>query len=216
MADSTMKESVAVFLKGIDRYNPENLSTLERYVQMQAIENTYNLDANLAILKLYQFNPTLFKETVTCQILLKALMNLPQTDFTLCRCLISENSHELPSIAKVIDLANKLEMCEFREFWRELEETKEIIGGIKGFEESIKKFIVSVLNVTFQLVDKLQLMEMLGNLSEDDLKRMCLEQQWQINGDQVFISNQEEHIKSKNITEKITFENMVPIMNRCK
>ena len=25
--------------------------------------------------------------------------------------------HELPSIAKVIDLANKLEMCEFREFW---------------------------------------------------------------------------------------------------
>ena len=38
---------------------------------------------------------------------------------------------------------------------------------------------------------------------------MCLEQQWQINGDQVFISNQEEHIKSKNITEKITFESKI-------
>ncbi|XP_065052472.1 eukaryotic translation initiation factor 3 subunit K-like [Rhopilema esculentum] len=212
MADSTMKESVAVFLKGIDRYNPENLSSLEHYVQMQAIENTYNLDANLAILKLYQFNPSLFKETVTCQILLKALMNLPQTDFTLCRCLISENFHELPSISKVTELSNKLEMCEFREFWRELEESKELIGGIKGFEESIKKFIVSVLNVTFQLIDKVQLTEMLGNLSDEDLKRMCLEQQWQITGDQVFIANQEEHIKSKNITEKITFENMSHII----
>merc|ERR1712221_47543 len=104
MADSTMKESVAVFLKGIDRYNPENLATLEQYVQMQAIENTYNLDANLAILKLYQFNPSLFKETVTCQILLKALMNQPNTDFTLCRCLISENFQDLPTITKVIDL----------------------------------------------------------------------------------------------------------------
>ena len=38
---------------------------------------------------------------------------------------------------------------------------------------------------------------------------MCLEEQWQINGDQVFIANQEEHIKSKNITEKITFESKI-------
>lgn len=34
------------------RYNPENLSTLERYVEMEAQENTYDLEANLAILKL--------------------------------------------------------------------------------------------------------------------------------------------------------------------
>eukprot|EP00112_Aurelia_sp_Birch-Aquarium-sp1_P011773 Seg2476.6 transcript_id=Seg2476.6/GoldUCD/mRNA.D3Y31 product="Eukaryotic translation initiation factor 3 subunit K" protein_id=Seg2476.6/GoldUCD/D3Y31 len=212
MADSTMKESVAVFLKGIDRYNPENLATLEQYLQMQAIENTYNLDANLAILKLYQFNPSMFKETVTCQILLKALMNLPNTDFILCKCLISENFHEVTSVSKVVELSSKLEMCEFREFWRELEESKELIGGIKGFEESIKKFIISVLNVTFQLIDKVQLMEMLGNLTEDELKKTCLDQQWQIHGDQVFISNQEEHIKSKNITEKITFDHMAHII----
>ena len=47
---------------------------------------------------------------------------------------------------------------------------------------------------------------------EDDLKRLCLEQQWQISGDQVFIANQEEHIKSKNITEKITFESKITDM----
>eukprot|EP00794_Sanderia_malayensis_P017629 gene17629-19383_t len=206
MADSTMKESVAVFLKGIDRYNPENLPTLEQYVQMQAIENTYNLDANLAILKLYQFNPSMFKEAVTCQILLKALMNLPHTDFTLCRCLISETFQDMPTISKVISLSHKLETCEFRKFWSELEESKTIIEGIKGFEESIRKFIISVLNITFQLIDKMQLLEMLGNLSEDELKKTCLEQQWQIDGNKVFIANQEEHIKSKNITEKITFD----------
>ena len=34
------------------RYNPENLTTLERYIQMQAEENVYDLEANLAVLKL--------------------------------------------------------------------------------------------------------------------------------------------------------------------
>lgn len=35
------------------RYNPENLSTLERYVDTQARENAYDLEANLAVLKLW-------------------------------------------------------------------------------------------------------------------------------------------------------------------
>lgn len=35
------------------RYNPENLATLERYVETQARENAYDLEANLAVLKLY-------------------------------------------------------------------------------------------------------------------------------------------------------------------
>lgn len=34
------------------RYNPENLATLERYVETQAKENAYDLEANLAVLKL--------------------------------------------------------------------------------------------------------------------------------------------------------------------
>ncbi|XP_057256331.1 eukaryotic translation initiation factor 3 subunit K, partial [Pezoporus wallicus] len=70
------------------RYNPENLATLERYVETQAKENAYDLEANLAVLKLYQFNPAFFQSAVTAQILLKALTNLPHTDFTLCKCMI--------------------------------------------------------------------------------------------------------------------------------
>ncbi|XP_074204039.1 LOW QUALITY PROTEIN: ryanodine receptor 1-like [Camelus bactrianus] len=36
----------------LSRYNPENLATLERYVETQAKENAYDLEANLAVLKL--------------------------------------------------------------------------------------------------------------------------------------------------------------------
>lgn len=39
-------------LQGIDRYNPENIPLLEEYVQYQLASKKYDLDANLALLKL--------------------------------------------------------------------------------------------------------------------------------------------------------------------
>lgn len=94
-----MRMQVAQMLKGIDRYNPENLVKLENYVQIQASENMYDLEANLAVLKLYQFNPASFKKEVVVQILLKALTNLPHTDFVLCKCLIDQDKVSfLPSV----------------------------------------------------------------------------------------------------------------------
>jgi len=38
----------------------------------------------------YQFNPAYHQTTVTMQILLKALMTLPNADFIMCRCLIDD------------------------------------------------------------------------------------------------------------------------------
>lgn len=72
------------------RYNPDHLATLEKYVEIQSRENAYDLEANLAVLKLYQLNPHRFNMDITCQILLKALTNLPHTDFVLCKCLLNE------------------------------------------------------------------------------------------------------------------------------
>ena len=84
-------KSIESSLQGIDRYNPDNIPVLEEYVQKQIEENKYNLDANLALLKLYQFNPNHFQTLVTAHILLKALTNLPHSDFLLCKCLIDNS-----------------------------------------------------------------------------------------------------------------------------
>merc|ERR1712034_46657 len=197
MGDSMKEESVAALLKGIDRYNPENLQTLEHYVQMQAFEQTYNLGANLAVLKLYQFNPSLFKETVTCQILLKALMNLPHTDFILCKCLIIENHQSSEGVNKVIEFANLLEICEFKQFWNELEQSKDLIEGINGFEKSIRQFIASVLNVTYQNISKNMLIDLLGGISEEELVDFSEQYGWEVNEDTVFLDN---HAVSRQVT----------------
>lgn len=71
------------------RYNPENLKTLELYVEIQSQENAYDLEANLAVLKLYKVSHN-YNLIITCKILLKALTNFPHTDFILCKCLLNE------------------------------------------------------------------------------------------------------------------------------
>ena len=85
-----MRSEIKMMLQGIERYNPENIKTLEHYVELQAKEKGYDLEANLALLKLYQFNPTFANMKVVVQILLKSLTNLPHTDFVLCKCLLSQ------------------------------------------------------------------------------------------------------------------------------
>ena len=49
----------------------------------------YNIP-NYQTLIRYQFNPAYHQTTVTMQILLKALMMLPNADFIMCRCLIDD------------------------------------------------------------------------------------------------------------------------------
>uniref|UniRef100_A0A4W6FSH7 Eukaryotic translation initiation factor 3 subunit K n=1 Tax=Lates calcarifer TaxID=8187 RepID=A0A4W6FSH7_LATCA len=181
-----MRANVGKLLRGIDRYNPENLATLERYVETQARENAYDLEANLAVLK-YQFNPAYFQTQVTSQILLKALTNLPHTDFTLCKCMIDQTHQEERPIRQILYLGNLLETCHFQSFWTSLEENRELIDGITGFEDSVRKYT--------------------------QVKVWMNKYGWTENEDgQIFIYNQEESVKPKNIVEKIDFESVSSIM----
>ena len=124
-----MKPQIKSMLQGIERYNPENIKTLEHYVDLQvkwsvdlwsvavasislftilayfifqAREKAYDLEANLALLKLYQFNPTYSNLEVVMQILLKSLTNLPHTDFVLCKCLLSQEVLEDPQVSLIL------------------------------------------------------------------------------------------------------------------
>lgn len=93
-----MRANVGMLLQGINRNNPEKLATLECYVEMQAKDTAYDLEANPVVLKLYQSNPAFFQTTDTAQIQLKALTNLPHTNFTPCKCMIGQaHQEEWPS-----------------------------------------------------------------------------------------------------------------------
>ena len=63
-----MRAEIKTMLQGIERYNPENIKTLEHYVDLQAREKGYDLEADLALLKLYQFNPSYSNLKVVVQV----------------------------------------------------------------------------------------------------------------------------------------------------
>ncbi|XP_058799311.1 eukaryotic translation initiation factor 3 subunit K [Phymastichus coffea] len=218
-----MKQKLVEMLKGIERYNPENLSLLQKYVEIQVNENAYDLDANLAVLKLYQLNPPQFDKDVTCQILLKALTNLPHTDFVLCKCLLNERIMQDPDIANILYLANMLEGCQFQLAWQQIDKMNNICCRIMGFNDSIRKFVCHVVGITFQTINESLLVELLGGkyqVNENVLSQWIKKYGWRMeeraeSGNIIFIANQDENIKTKNITEKIDFDNVAGLMAAC-
>jgi len=215
MADA-MKQTVATMLKGIERYNPDNLPTLERYVEVQSRENAYDLEANLAVLKLYQFNPASFNIDITSQILLKALTNFPHTDFILCKCLLNERQLAEEPINQIMYLGDILEQCDFQTFWKRVHSMPELTQRITGFLDSIRKFVCHVVGITYQRIDRGHLAELLGDVDDMTLKHWVKKYGWKEEQGLIFIANQDENIKTKNINEKIDFENVGAIMASCR
>ncbi|ROT61769.1 eukaryotic translation initiation factor 3 subunit 12 [Penaeus vannamei] len=213
-----MRATVASMLRGIERYNPENISTLERYVELQARENTYDLEANLALLKLYQFNPGTYQLGVACQILMKALTNLPHTDFVLCKCLLGQDQGmEDDNIKRIMYLHDLLEMCQFSTFWEEKHQYADLVTGVKDFSDSIRKYICHVIGITYQHIEKHVLAQLLGNIDEQTLQVWMNKYGWkEVESNLVLIANQEETVKTKNITEKIEFDSVAGIMAACR
>lgn len=137
---------------------------IEAYVEEQARDNQYDLEANLACLKLYQFNPQLMNLDVTYVILLKALTNFPHTDFVLCKCLLLPAQMNDDTVKEIIYLADILEKCDFTLFWSRVAKNPPFFKKISGFFDSIRKFVCHVVGITFQSIEKQYLVRLLGDV----------------------------------------------------
>lgn len=222
MLSESKKDQIRDMLKGIELYNPNNLEILLQYLDEQCADNHYDLEANLTILRLYQFRMNSDFGEGTCdikviiKILLKALAALPNADFTLCKSLIhpslfEENSN--PELEHVLNLHRLLTTCDFEEFWQLLRNDPGVYLNVTGFEDSIRKFICNVVKITYQNIRKELLCKLLGGLEETQLKYWIKINEWEEkDAEFVFISNQEELIKNKNIKEKIEFDSVARVV----
>merc|ERR1711973_180612 len=211
-----MRSEIKSMLQGIERYNPENIKTLEHYVDLQAREKGYDLEANLALLKLYQFNTDYYRLDVVCQILLKALTNLPHTDIILCKCMLTQDILKDPNVETILYLADLLEMCQFKAFWEAINEEAALVSTVAGFEDSIRKFVCHVISITYQTIQEPVLQELLGLVDENAIRGWTDRYGWKVGSDGLIsLTNQEEVIKTRNITEKIDLDSVASIMASC-
>merc|ERR1740123_2841281 len=64
-------------------YDQHKLKPLEDYVNKQVSEEAlYDFESNLYLMKMYSLFPSLAQKDIVVKLLLKALMNLPESDFT--------------------------------------------------------------------------------------------------------------------------------------
>eukprot|EP00096_Caligus_rogercresseyi_P015779 TRINITY_DN8252_c0_g1_i1.p1 TRINITY_DN8252_c0_g1~~TRINITY_DN8252_c0_g1_i1.p1 ORF type:complete len:219 (+),score=80.45 TRINITY_DN8252_c0_g1_i1:175-831(+) len=217
MSQTEAKRSdVRSMLQGINRYNPENIPTLEYYVDLQSKENTYDLEANLTLLKLYQSDPKNLQLTYVCQVLIKALTNLPHSDFVLCKCLLSQDTLHKPEVQTIQNLASLLETCRFKDFWNKVHIVQDIVRLVQGFEDSIRRFVCHVISITYQRIPDETIGELLGLVDETSINKWIERNEWtQSESGYVIVVNQEEMIKTKQITEKIDFDSVASIMASC-
>ncbi|KAJ3413787.1 hypothetical protein HDV05_007538 [Chytridiales sp. JEL 0842] len=125
-------EAIHNIVETVDRYNPDNLGMLEDYVRDQMLNNHIDRIANLAVLKLYQFNPALTNPAIVTSILALSLANLPDPDFNLALCLLKDDITHEPNVEKLIKLQDLLERCKFKEFWTLFDNEGVEVLGLNG------------------------------------------------------------------------------------
>ncbi|KAG9457622.1 hypothetical protein H6P81_002130 [Aristolochia fimbriata] len=146
-------------LLAVNPYNPDILPDLENYVHEQVSSQIYSLDANLCLLRLYQFEPERMSVQIVARILVKALMALPAPDFNLCLFLIPERVQMEEQFKTLIVLSHYLETARFHQFWDEVAKNRGIVEVVPGFEQAIQNYAIHVLSLTYQKVPRSVLAE---------------------------------------------------------
>ncbi|KAI0079588.1 ARM repeat-containing protein [Panus rudis PR-1116 ss-1] len=225
----TRTELIENLVSGVDRYNPNNVGILEDYLYHQIRSQEYDCLANLAILKLYQFNPDLYNPDVVINILIKALTAYPFPDFNLCISLLDErpdasNSDDpdpLPSLLPILtSLYNLLQQCRFPAFWELYKSDKaeslrdNYTVECVGFEDSVRDVVIRAVTPAFKRIGRDRLSLYL-NLTGDDLTAYLEKLGWSIDqstGVATIPSNPDNQIVSTVVQENIQLPQLSKII----
>ncbi|KAI0094700.1 armadillo-type protein [Irpex rosettiformis] len=225
----TRTELIENLVSGVDRYNPSNVGILEDYLYHQIRSEEYDCLANLAIVKLYQFNPDLYNPDVVINILIKALTSTPFPDFNLCISLLDDrpantNPDEpdpLPSLLPVItELHNLLQQCRFPAFWKlyRSERAESLRDNYTvecvGFEDAVRRVVVQTVKAAFKRIGSDRLSTYL-NLTGDDLAAYVEKLGWTLDSSSGVISippNPDNQIESTVVQENIQLSQLVKVI----
>ncbi|KIM85421.1 hypothetical protein PILCRDRAFT_817436 [Piloderma croceum F 1598] len=227
---STRTDLIENLVSGVDRYNPSNVGILEDYLYHQIRSQEYDCLANLAILKLYQFNPELYNPDVVVNILIKALTASPFPDFNLCISLLDERTPStnldepdpLPSLLPVLtSLHALLQQCKFPMFWStyhsdDLETLRDnYTVECVGFEDAIREVAVRAVKAAFTKIGSERLGSYL-DLQGSELEAYVSRLGWSLGSSKNVISipsNPDNQIESTVVQESIKLPQLVKVIS---
>ncbi|KAH3961182.1 eukaryotic translation initiation factor 3 subunit K [Parastagonospora nodorum] len=227
-------DHIQQILDGLDRYNPETTGVFQDYVMQQCESQTYDCYANLALLKLYQFNPHLSRDETVTNILVKALTMFPSPDFALGLSLLpshllaplNSSAHnpaagDAPlseAVQKLNELRNLLEGADYATFWSTLDSDDlyaDLIADVSGFEELMRVRIVATVSQAVREVDR-SILESWLNLEGSDFEHfvgsVC---GWTIEGAKIKVPmNKDNEAKGTVVRENVKFDQFARVIKR--
>jgi len=227
-------ENIDAILNGLDRYNPETTQVFQDYVTEQCESKTYDCYANLALLKLYQFNPHLTKDETITNILVKSLTVFPSPDFSLALHLLpphiltpASTSSALPAagdaplseaVQKLNVLNNLLAQASYAAFWSTLDSDDlyaDLIADVAGFEELIRIRIALTISQSVRGIDRSVLESWLGLQGETFNKFVNGVCGWEIEENVVKVPlNKENEAKGTIVRENVKMEQFSRVIRR--
>ncbi|KAF2129914.1 ARM repeat-containing protein [Dothidotthia symphoricarpi CBS 119687] len=227
-------EHIQNILDGLDRYNPETTGVFQDYVMQQCESQTYDCYANLALLKLYQFNPHLARDETITNVLVKALTFFPGPDFSLGLSLLpshvlaplSSAAHNpaagdaplAEAVQKLNELRNLLEGADYSAFWETLNSDDlyaDLIADVAGFEELMRVRIAATASQAVREVDENILQSWL-NLSGSEFEHfvgsVC---GWNVEDGKIKIPlNKDNEAKGTVVRENVNFDQFSRVIKR--
>ncbi|KAF2427699.1 ARM repeat-containing protein [Tothia fuscella] len=227
-------EHIETILNGLDRYNPETTEIFSKYVMEQCENRTYDCYANLALLKLFQFNPHLSRDETVTNILVKALTVFPSPDFSLCLSLLQphvlrpiSSSHSNPAagdapfseaVQQLNKLNNQLSSADYASFWATLDSDDlfaDLVADVAGFEELMRVQIAVEVSKCVREIQRSVLEDWLNlRAGEFDnfINKVC---GWEIDGASVTVpANKENEAKGTVVRENVKFDQFSRLIKR--
>ncbi|KAI9370152.1 COP9 signalosome [Aspergillus egyptiacus] len=234
----TRPANIDAILNGLDRYNPETTTVFQDYVVQQCEDRTFDCYANLALLKLYQFNPHLLQPEIATNILVKALTVFPSPAFSLCLALLpaytkpfpseseaqsSQTSDFVESVQKLARLSSLLESAQYTQFWSTLNSDDlyaDLVADVAGFEELIRIRIAVEVGKAFREINAEVLEQWLDMRNREALEKFVTEVcSWEVekSGDATIIkvpTNKENEARSEVKSERVGVEMFGRVIRR--
>ena len=110
-------------------------------------------------------------------------------------------------------LRSALESCQFESFWN-IYNGCTVVKGVPGLADEVRKFIGSVISITYQQV-KLSLVKATMNFASDEDMSIFFENNgWKPDGESVVIPvNEENTHKTIKFHETVSFSQIAPIFD---
>ncbi|KAL1967600.1 hypothetical protein VTN77DRAFT_3115 [Rasamsonia byssochlamydoides] len=236
----TRPAHIDAILNSLERYNPETVTAFQDYVVQQCEDRTFDCYANLALLKLYQFNPHLLQPETITNILAKALTVFPSPAFSLSLALLpphtqpygppagenqqpSQTSDFVESIQKLTRLNTLLESAQYALFWSTFNSDDlyaDLVADVAGFEELVRVRIAVEVGKAFREISADVLAQWLDLKSREALEKFVVDVcGWEVDksGKEVVIrvpKNRENEARSEVKSERVGVEMFGRVVRR--